>query len=471
MSAPLSTRFERLLRWYPRAWREENGDYLLAVLLEDAVERGKTKPTLADAWSIRVHGLAARATPGATLGVAVAALIVSLIPMATIFVSALMEPTWLRLGITGFQEFSGLLLLFLTVMMFGRRHGGKLTALAALSALALWVLHAAAAACARLSWSIGWEEADDNLLPGATSTWFGDSTSFWLVVAGALGIASLSVVFRGLLRRNRSAFEAWMLAGVISSSCLVALFITSMMPSIMPLAAGTMLVLSAIDVSRETAGARRSQLAARPDRPVHGRARQRRARFLILLVLAALTALAGAFCAALAIRGSSWSLAFRDSTHAMNVGLALGCLVVLPLAAVGAWMLFRRFGRRWLVGGAFLVAALLLEAGSQLAGAGHPAQEPLWVLAALCIGAAPTIPLTAMIPASRPVSAILAVGGSLVLALTVGLGVPGLPFIAPLASVAVACWAAVHLIVDARRSRADARTPSAGGGFQLAESP
>jgi len=60
---PLEERFRALLRWYPPAWRERHGAVLLATLLDDAEARGLERPAAADAWSIRVHGAAERATP------------------------------------------------------------------------------------------------------------------------------------------------------------------------------------------------------------------------------------------------------------------------------------------------------------------------------------------------------------------------------------------------------------------------
>lgn len=472
MTTQLEAKFERLLRWYPRAWREENGEFLLAVLVEDARERGKTKPSPADAWSICAHGLAARSTPNATLGAAAAALAISLIPAISLFVGFTIEPAWLRWLLASLHGFAGPLLLFVTVLMYARRHGGVVSAPAAVTALGFWALHSAFAACARLSWSIGWDEANRSSLTENHATWFGDSTLLWLGLAAATGILALSILFRWQLGWRRSRVEAWAGAAAISAACLVGLFVTTVMP-ITPLAAGVMLVLCALELGRESGALQTSPSTnnIRPyaneptSQPQDGRrivqtrslTPQGRTRLVTLLVLAALTAVAGAFCAALALAGSAWSPAFRDSTHSMNRGLAFGCLTLIPLVCTGAWMLARRFGARWLAGGAFLVAALLLESASQWLGAGHPMQQLLWLLAALCVGAALTVPLAWMLSATKLVSVVVAVGGTLFLSLTVGLAIPGLPFVAPVVCVAIACWAAVRLAVDARRTRALSR--------------
>ncbi len=52
--------FRRLLRWYPRWWRERNGEVLLGTLLSDAQRRGLDRPSIAERASAFVHGLGLR---------------------------------------------------------------------------------------------------------------------------------------------------------------------------------------------------------------------------------------------------------------------------------------------------------------------------------------------------------------------------------------------------------------------------
>lgn len=49
-----------LLRAYPRRWRAERGDELLAVLLDGAEARGATRPSMGEVIDLVGHGLAAR---------------------------------------------------------------------------------------------------------------------------------------------------------------------------------------------------------------------------------------------------------------------------------------------------------------------------------------------------------------------------------------------------------------------------
>lgn len=37
--------YARLLRWYPRHWRERHGQALLGVMLDDAEHHGRARPT------------------------------------------------------------------------------------------------------------------------------------------------------------------------------------------------------------------------------------------------------------------------------------------------------------------------------------------------------------------------------------------------------------------------------------------
>ncbi len=80
----LEERMRALLRWYPRSWRERHGEVMLATLLDDAEARGLDEPTRADAWSIRVHGVAAHATAttAAILAALALAVLVTLVALS-----------------------------------------------------------------------------------------------------------------------------------------------------------------------------------------------------------------------------------------------------------------------------------------------------------------------------------------------------------------------------------------------------
>lgn len=67
MTAPrLEIAYRRLLRCYPPRWRHENGDEVVATLLDVADADGRTRPSPGDVANLLLHGFAARF--GASLG-------------------------------------------------------------------------------------------------------------------------------------------------------------------------------------------------------------------------------------------------------------------------------------------------------------------------------------------------------------------------------------------------------------------
>lgn len=62
----LEVAYRRLLTCYPRRWRQEHGDELVATLLDVADADGQSRPSLRDVADLVAHGLAARF--GASLG-------------------------------------------------------------------------------------------------------------------------------------------------------------------------------------------------------------------------------------------------------------------------------------------------------------------------------------------------------------------------------------------------------------------
>ena len=56
-------RYQRILRWYPREWREQHEQVMLGTLLDMDDARGRSGPTLGEAWSLRLDGLSRRLRP------------------------------------------------------------------------------------------------------------------------------------------------------------------------------------------------------------------------------------------------------------------------------------------------------------------------------------------------------------------------------------------------------------------------
>ena len=94
--------YERLLRWYPRVWRQAHGEVLLALLRDADDDAGRTHPTRSDAWAVRIHGTAERLSPTAGWALATAGTLVSLVSVVNVFA---------LLGSTGRAPLSGWALL------------------------------------------------------------------------------------------------------------------------------------------------------------------------------------------------------------------------------------------------------------------------------------------------------------------------------------------------------------------------
>ncbi|WP_034285795.1 hypothetical protein [Schaalia suimastitidis] len=52
--------YHALLRWYPRQWRQEHGDALLTLMLDEAQARGQVRPDSQLRYLVMAHGLAER---------------------------------------------------------------------------------------------------------------------------------------------------------------------------------------------------------------------------------------------------------------------------------------------------------------------------------------------------------------------------------------------------------------------------
>ena len=58
MSAALERRYRAALDWYPKGWRDENGEAMLGTLLDEAEATGREKPRLGDLLNLALHGIA-----------------------------------------------------------------------------------------------------------------------------------------------------------------------------------------------------------------------------------------------------------------------------------------------------------------------------------------------------------------------------------------------------------------------------
>ncbi|KAA9104735.1 hypothetical protein [Microbacterium rhizomatis] len=317
--------FRRLLRWYPRAWRDRNGDVLLGVMLDAAEQTGRNTPTLPERWSVITHGLGTRLDRR----VAFAATILALVTAAATGVFTVWGTSFLATA-TGswlfpaLAVFVGLVFVVAAVSALARDRG-LLTEPRAVITIFLATLALAVAALAQISWSLGFDAADQGVrATGLAAAWL------WLFVgAWAIGAAAIGFVVDALLRRTRIPAVVLVILAVVAGALLApAVGLSLISPYTVAIAAS---VLAVAVVWRRTVVPAPRRAAVPPAETKVVPARTRGAARL----LAAISAVASGLGAVFAVTGSAWGPA-SDGTEAMAQGISLSLIAALPLiAAIG----------------------------------------------------------------------------------------------------------------------------------------
>ncbi len=446
MSASLRIRYSRLLRWYPKAWRQEHGRFMLDTLLEQAGDRGIKRPGIAEAWSIRSHGLGERATN--RWAVAASAVSLAAFAVATgILLSDALQLPGAGIVRTLLAVFVGPLALSLAAVIMLHWRGvvaAEPSLWMAAFAAPAWALAAVAAA----SWSMAFGEAD----AGTGRTWFGTNTALFILLAWLLGAVGLVVPLLLLPRKGLPAPVRWLLA------CVIALVFTMLLGMLAvagqmlgAVAAAVVLVLALL--AGKAAGMKPrpadapvlatsqplpvspSKAAFRapipPVRPTTGRVAACAAAALFSLV-------AGLGCAAFSLTGSIWAPGVEDSTHAMNLGLAAGAVAGIPAAAAAGAVLVPRFGAVMRISALLLCLGLAVVAAAQFAGAGHELQWPLMLLAALMAGFAFALPISRIVTDKLPACMSLSAALGLAAAVPALMAAAAAAFIMPVVATVLA---------------------------------
>ena len=433
MSARRRLTYQQLLRWYPRRWRQLNSEVMLDTLEENADSRGFARPTAGEAWSLRAHGLAQHATPGAIIGGASAALLLSLVAPIVLYVVGGYGPRAQVVSVTA--QFLGALLVTLAAGAWLLRAGvirPESALVACVVAVPAWVFGGLAAA----SSGIGFDEAD----AGATQSWFGNATGIFFLGAWVVGAIALLPIAFAILRAVPSQPLRVVLSVVLCVPSALALGIAAVVPAGMVLGATAILIAASF------------QLRGRPSRPTPvGRAtgvltlaKRRR-----IAAVTAVTAVLGAGCAVFALTGSSWAPAFGDSTQAMRTGILAGALIATITIVAAASALFPRMGRAVLGPATALIAALLTLATSYALDIDSPFGWPLLLTAAALTGLAGGLIFTPFLPGSSWLRALLSTAISIAVAASLGLMmITTAAFLAP----ALAVVATILLLRQPRRS-------------------
>ena len=448
MSDSRRHRYARLLRWYPQFWHEEYGSIVLDTLEQHAGEQGIARPSVAEAWSLRAHGLGARATRRWAAVAAAAALM------------ALLAATWLLLSnattFPGAEVVRVLLAVFigplgLALAAVVLLHcAGQLSAPAALSTAGFALPACGFAALAAASWSIGFDEAD----AGLGLSWFGASTLLFLMLAWLAGTISFVAPLAAVLGTKRPATIRRVQSTVVAAFLVPVVGVLVLTGQIVLILGAAVLLVVALRPSRAMRRAATKEIARAPVRsPLSGPAPALTRRQYVAVGAAALLSLiAGGGSTVFALTGSRWIPALDDSTHAMNLGMAAGALAAIPAVVVAGILLTPRYGAvlRW--SALACCASLVMEATAQNFGAGHPLQWPVVLVAAMLMGITIALPLGALIPGRSSLrigmTAVLCLAGSPVGLLVVTMA----GFIAPLGAAALLVWSVVRLSAWGKQS-------------------
>lgn len=152
-------RYRKLLRWYPKPWRERNGDALLGVMLDEAERCGRTGPSWGERWSAFAHGVGMRLDAALAWRLAIVVVVLNCGGLLWFFfVPEELRPWNLVLAMMVLTAAAPVLL----VISFAAavRERGLLLDPHALLATCFGVLAATTAGLAWVSWSIGYYAAE-----------------------------------------------------------------------------------------------------------------------------------------------------------------------------------------------------------------------------------------------------------------------------------------------------------------------
>lgn len=427
MSTRRRGHYRRLLRWYPAAWRRANGQLMLDTLEDAADAQGRALPSVGEAWSIRSHGLAERATPAAIAVVSGIALMLSAIPLVRLWLGTYDTTLWM-LALTFGAQYAGALAASIAAGALLLRTGfisAEQALLAAAAAIPAWTFGALMAA----SWSVGFDEAD----AGTGMSWFGSATLLFAFLAWFFGILALLPLTLAAFRHLSLHSVRWALGITLGAIGALAVGIMCLLPagSIL-ISAAALLVAGRLIPS--TPRAPRSH-PSRPETRTPLTPRHRRQ----LAVVAAASAIIGLGCVAFALTGSLWGIGALDATDTMRVGILVGSLASTITVAASAVALFARVGPPVVAAAAALTAALVMVALSYALRDGDPKGWMLLILAAVATGLAGGFLFTPLLPARWWLRALLVAGIGAAIAATVGiLGIIMATFISPVVAIVLA---------------------------------
>lgn len=316
-------RFERLVRWYPRWWRDANAAVFVGTAMDAAEAGGLSAPSRGERMAAALAGLGTRLDATTARVAGVAALAVSALVAAAGQLGLTYAAPWLFTTILVTQV--GLVpALWWTVALASARHRLHLDPIRTLVALGISMIATTGAALAFTSWSVGFDEADAGDPRSLFSALF---PAFIALGSTAAACAVVVAVSDRLARRRgmRVLIVGTSIIGAALSLPLAAVMLMSPITTFLVSAAAVVIVALVWPGHRERSSATASAVDSHAGRV--GRRRAARA----LAVAAIITSL---LSITFAVTGSLYTS--LDGTEAMLVGMraSTGCgiLVILALA-------------------------------------------------------------------------------------------------------------------------------------------
>lgn len=363
-------RYRRLLRWYPKSWREANEDLALGMMLEVAESEGRTTPSRKERVGACLEGLGARldlrfALTASLVGVLLAGVGGLLFEWAFPQVGRL-GAYWLLLlvltVVVPFLAIVGAISFAREIGLLSSPRSLSVMALASLSLISSYV-----AQIARMGMIAGLVDGDYSTTGFDVLTW----------VTGAMAVA---VLLGGLLARTRlPAVAAAMIAGAAGVASAPVLAITLSSPYLATIVAGAVAVRSWTLTYPTTATALGEDAQATTrDKRLVGQ----------LLWIGATGTIAG-----WTIAGAMWSADAVDGQEALTQGITISLLSGLALlGALTVRMTARRSRSIATQAPIVLVAiSLIVNAFGYLPTATSFNMRPAFACSAYLVGAAITI--------------------------------------------------------------------------------
>lgn len=393
----LEDRYRRLLRWYPRPWRRQNGEALIGTALDAAEAEARTRPTVAEMREMILHGVAQRATVRVALGAAVMALLCAAVSQVVLLTSietvAQWGGGWIPLALGALSSLLQTTALLALMRHSGRMHPGRFAPVLLFSAAA-WAF----AFLSAWSWSTGFDRADT----GLAHTPFTAGLGLFLLCGWILGGVAVATVVLDLGRSLPAAPRATA-AFVAGAAIPLVLGPTTMVASAGMLSSLGLIAVCARTMTVRPASATLPRAEAATALPHSGQPLTQTSRVIVLA-----SAVSGLASVVFALTGGT-IVPVIDSTRAMQIGLAAGALSGIPLMCIGATRLAQRHPVRRIAiwRGVMLVGAgVTVEAAYALSGAGASGEIP-W--AAVASAAAGLGLLTwALVPVSGGIRLVLA---------------------------------------------------------------